>query len=131
MCNLQYQGLRQGQLIKKQAVWGRQRVNNAGTAGPKPGVKKRREILLLLILNFDQIWWLSIVVAIMSFTCRKRVIRKATVDPSQPRGKANDETALLQFGKVSDDTFTMNFRRPLSAFQAFAICVTMPKLACE
>ncbi|KAM7279195.1 hypothetical protein ACFE04_006329 [Oxalis oulophora] len=57
----------------------------------------------------------------------------ATADPSQPGGKADDETALLQFGKVGDDTFTMDFRRPLSAFQAFAICLTSfgTKLACE
>ncbi|KAM7263320.1 hypothetical protein ACFE04_001003 [Oxalis oulophora] len=31
MCNLQYQGLRQEQLIKQQVVWGRPRVNNGDT----------------------------------------------------------------------------------------------------
>lgn len=46
--------------------------------------------------------------------------------------KGDDET-VLQFGKVGDDTFTMDFRHPLSAFQAFAICLTSfgTKLACE
>lgn len=45
----------------------------------------------------------------------------------------DDETVLLQFGKVGDDTFTMDYRHPLSAFQAFAICLTSfgTKLACE
>ncbi|KAG2328219.1 hypothetical protein Bca4012_037244 [Brassica carinata] len=57
----------------------------------------------------------------------------ATVDQSQPSGKGDEETVLLQFGKVGDDTFTMDFRQPLSAFQAFAICLASfgTKLACE
>ncbi|XP_054812147.1 tubby-like F-box protein 7 [Prosopis cineraria] len=56
----------------------------------------------------------------------------ATVDRSQPGGKGVEET-VLQFGKVGDDTFTMDYRKPLSAFQAFAICLTSfgTKLACE
>ncbi|KAF8084022.1 hypothetical protein N665_0738s0011 [Sinapis alba] len=57
----------------------------------------------------------------------------ASVDQSQPNGKGDEETVLLQFGKVGDDTFTMDYRQPLSAFQAFAICLTSfgTKLACE
>ncbi|KAF2314395.1 hypothetical protein GH714_026014 [Hevea brasiliensis] len=51
----------------------------------------------------------------------------------QPGGKGDEDTVLLQFGKVGDDTFTMDYRQPLSAFQAFAICLTSfgTKLACE
>lgn len=57
----------------------------------------------------------------------------ATIDHSQPGGKGDEETVLLQFGKVGDDMFTMDYRQPLSAFQAFAICLTSfgTKLACE
>ncbi|OAY54773.1 tubby-like F-box protein 7 isoform X2 [Manihot esculenta] len=57
----------------------------------------------------------------------------ATVDQSQPGGKGDEDTVLLQFGKVGDDTFTMDYRQPLSALQAFAICLTSfgTKLACE
>ncbi|GFZ05095.1 tubby like protein 7 [Actinidia rufa] len=57
----------------------------------------------------------------------------ATMDQSQPEGKGDEETVLLQFGKVGDDVFTMDYRQPLSAFQAFAICLTSfgTKLACE
>ncbi|XP_050218845.1 tubby-like F-box protein 7 [Mercurialis annua] len=57
----------------------------------------------------------------------------ATVDQSQPGGKGDEEIVLLQFGKVGDDTFTMDYRQPLSAFQAFAICLSSfgTKLACE
>ncbi|KAF6161865.1 hypothetical protein GIB67_002575 [Kingdonia uniflora] len=44
----------------------------------------------------------------------------------------NDET-VLQFGKIGEDVFTMDYMQPLSAFQAFAICLTSfgTKLACE
>ncbi|KAI5571407.1 hypothetical protein BDE02_11G092500 [Populus trichocarpa] len=57
----------------------------------------------------------------------------ATMDQSQPGGRGDEDTVLLQFGKVGEDTFTMDYRLPLSAFQAFAICLTSfgTKLACE
>jgi hypothetical protein len=56
--------------------------------------------------------------------------------PAQPASSSSSpshDTVLLQFGKVSKDTFTMDYRYPLSAFQAFAICLTSfdTKLACE
>ncbi|KAL7599046.1 hypothetical protein Lser_V15G25039 [Lactuca serriola] len=56
-----------------------------------------------------------------------------TMDPSQPGGRGDGETVLLQFGKVGDDMFTMDYRQPLSAFHAFAISLTSfgTKLACE
>ncbi|GAV60713.1 F-box domain-containing protein/Tub domain-containing protein [Cephalotus follicularis] len=57
----------------------------------------------------------------------------ATLDQSQPGGIGDEDRVLLQFGKVGDDTFTMDYRQPLTAFQAFAICLTSfgTKLACE
>lgn len=47
-------------------------------------------------------------------------------------GKEQDNV-LLQFGKVGKDLFTMDYRGPLSAFQAFAICLSSfdAKIACE
>ncbi|XP_075516324.1 tubby-like F-box protein 6 isoform X2 [Primulina tabacum] len=40
---------------------------------------------------------------------------------------------ILQFGKVGKDVFTMDYRFPISAFQAFAICLSNfdTKIACE
>lgn len=57
----------------------------------------------------------------------------AAPHPDQAGGVGDDETVLLQFGKVGDDMFTMDYRQPLSAFQAFAICLTSfgTKFACE
>ncbi|THU48404.1 hypothetical protein C4D60_Mb09t25890 [Musa balbisiana] len=51
---------------------------------------------------------------------------------AQPSGSGHDKI-ILQFGKVAKDTFTMDYRYPLSAFQAFAICLSSfdTKLACE
>ncbi|KAG7030995.1 Tubby-like F-box protein 14 [Cucurbita argyrosperma subsp. argyrosperma] len=52
--------------------------------------------------------------------------------PSQP-GPPEHDKIILQFGKVGKDMFTMDYRYPLSAFQAFAICLSSfdTKLACE
>jgi tubby-related protein 1 len=54
-------------------------------------------------------------------------------NPNDPTSSRDDETVLLQFGKVDDDVFTMDYRQPLSAFQAFAISLSSfgTKLACE
>ncbi|XP_017978255.1 PREDICTED: tubby-like F-box protein 14 [Theobroma cacao] len=52
--------------------------------------------------------------------------------PSQPAPPDIDKI-ILQFGKVGKDMFTMDYRYPLSAFQAFAIYLSSfdTKLACE
>lgn len=43
------------------------------------------------------------------------------------------EKVILQFGKVGKDVFTMDYQYPVSAFQAFAICLSSfdTKIACE
>ncbi|KAL0698853.1 hypothetical protein Bca4012_054975 [Brassica carinata] len=50
-----------------------------------------------------------------------------------PGAHAEQDKVILQFGKVGKDMFTMDYRYPLSAFQAFAICLSSfdTKLACE
>lgn len=57
----------------------------------------------------------------------------ATNHESSLQGKGDEDTVLLQFGRVDDDLFTMDYRHPLSAFQAFSICLTSfgTKIACE
>lgn len=55
-------------------------------------------------------------------------------NPPNPTVSQNDyDRVILQFGKVGKDMFTMDYRYPLSAFQAFAICLSSfdTKLACE
>uniref|UniRef100_A0A5B6Z388 Putative Tubby like protein 3 isoform 1 n=1 Tax=Davidia involucrata TaxID=16924 RepID=A0A5B6Z388_DAVIN len=43
------------------------------------------------------------------------------------------ENVILQFGKVGKDVFTMDYQYPISAFRAFAICLSSfdTKIACE
>jgi tubby and related proteins len=68
----------------------------------------------------------------------------ASTVPSQPAppepqasgsssSSSSHDSVILQFGKVAKDMFTMDYRYPLSAFQAFAICLSSfdAKLACE
>jgi len=49
------------------------------------------------------------------------------VDPEE------QETVMLQFGRVGEDEFTMDFSHPFSPFQAFSICLTSfdSKIACD
>jgi len=47
----------------------------------------------------------------------------AAVDPSHNVSPEEQERVILQFGKIGTDIFTMDYSYPLSAFQAFAICL--------
>ncbi|XP_074560143.1 tubby-like F-box protein 8 isoform X3 [Curcuma longa] len=55
-----------------------------------------------------------------------------TTQPAAAAAPGHDKI-ILQFGKVAKDMFTMDYRYPLSTFQAFAICLSSfdTKLACE
>lgn len=57
----------------------------------------------------------------------------AAAETSQNVSAAEQEKVILQFGKIGKDIFTMDYRYPLSAFQAFAICLSSfdTKPACE
>ncbi|KAE9596598.1 putative transcription factor TUBBY family [Lupinus albus] len=57
----------------------------------------------------------------------------AAVDPSHNFSASEQEKVILQFGKIGKDIFTMDYLYPLSAFQAFAICLSSfdTKPACE
>ncbi|KAK4477726.1 hypothetical protein RD792_016984 [Penstemon davidsonii] len=57
----------------------------------------------------------------------------AAVDPSVNVPAGEQEKVILQFGKIGKDIFTMDYRYPISAFQAFSICLSSfdTKPACE
>lgn len=44
-----------------------------------------------------------------------------------------EDYVVLQFGRIDEHEFTMDFRYPMSAIQAFGICLSSfdGKLACE
>ncbi|KAK8304763.1 hypothetical protein V6Z11_D03G013800 [Gossypium hirsutum] len=57
----------------------------------------------------------------------------AALDPSHNISPEEQEKVVLQFGKIGKDIFTMNYGYPLSAFQAFAICLSSfdTEVACQ
>lgn len=57
----------------------------------------------------------------------------AGVEPCHDVPLAEQERVILQFGKIGKDIFTMDYRYPLSAFQAFAVCLSSfdTKPVCE
>jgi tubby and related proteins len=54
-------------------------------------------------------------------------------DANGSTNQADNDGVILQFGKIGKDLFTMDYRYPISAFQAFAICLSSfdTKIACE
>ncbi|MBA0734928.1 hypothetical protein Gogos_018816 [Gossypium gossypioides] len=48
----------------------------------------------------------------------------AALDPSHNVSPEEQEKVILQFGKIGKDIFTMDYGYPLSALQAFAICLS-------
>ncbi|GLT58021.1 hypothetical protein SLA2020_309480 [Shorea laevis] len=57
----------------------------------------------------------------------------AAAEPGQNVPAAEQEKVILQFGKIGKDIFTVDYCYPLSAFQAFAICLSSfdTKPVCE
>ncbi|TYJ09267.1 hypothetical protein E1A91_A11G130000v1 [Gossypium mustelinum] len=53
--------------------------------------------------------------------------------PENAAAGQEHENVILQFGKVGKDVFTVDYQYPISAFQAFAICLSSfdTKIACE
>lgn len=60
-------------------------------------------------------------------------VTMASVKNFQIIHKDNPNYIIMQFGRISEDIFTIDYRYPLSAFQAFSIALSSfdSKLACE
>lgn len=60
-------------------------------------------------------------------------VTQASVKNFQLIHDSDPEYIVMQFGRTSEDVFTMDFRYPLCALQAFAIALSSfdGKLACE
>ncbi|XP_056398179.1 tubby protein homolog [Hyla sarda] len=60
-------------------------------------------------------------------------VTQASVKNFQIINADDPENIVMQFGRVAEDVFTMDFRFPLCALQAFSICLSSfdSKLACE
>jgi len=60
-------------------------------------------------------------------------VKNFQVEEAVETGEDKDSRVLLQFGRIGDDTFTLDFEHPLTPLQAFAVALTSfdAKLACE
>lgn len=60
-------------------------------------------------------------------------VTMASVKNFQIIHKDNPNYIIMQFGRISEDVFTIDYRYPLSAYQAFSIALSSfdSKLACE
>ncbi|VDO88498.1 unnamed protein product [Schistosoma curassoni] len=60
-------------------------------------------------------------------------VTQASVKNFQIVHRSDDEYILMQFGRISEDVFTMDYTYPMCALQAFGIALSSfdSKLACE
>jgi len=60
-------------------------------------------------------------------------VTEASVKNFQLVHKEDEDYIIVQFGRIGEDTFTMDYQYPMSAVQAFAICLSSfdSKKACE
>uniref|UniRef100_A0A9J2Q1R0 Tubby-like protein n=1 Tax=Ascaris lumbricoides TaxID=6252 RepID=A0A9J2Q1R0_ASCLU len=92
--------------------------------------KSRRTDELIAMHNKNPVWNEDTQSYVLNFHGR---VTQASVKNFQIVHDADPDYIVMQFGRISDETFTMDFRYPLSALQAFGIAMTSfhGKLACE
>jgi tubby-related protein 1 len=85
---------------------------------------------LLVMFNKPPRWNEELNAYCLNFNGR---VTEASVKNFQLVTEDNLGYVLLQFGKIGRNTFTMDYQWPMSALQAFAICLSSfdNKLACE
>jgi len=105
-------------------------VNADGKEGIIDQMRKGRTEDMLLLKNKPPKWNEQMQAYCLNFNGR---VTHASVKNFQLVHETDLEHVMLQFGKVGKDMFTMDFQFPMSALQAFAICLTSfdSKLACE
>ncbi|KAK9139455.1 hypothetical protein Scep_009136 [Stephania cephalantha] len=103
------------------------------SSGPLSGPKEG----MLVLKNKSPRWHEQLQCWCLNFRGRVTVASvknfQLVASPENGPGGPEHEKVILQFGKVGKDLFTMDYRYPISAFQAFAICLSSfdTKIACE
>ncbi|ENN75082.1 hypothetical protein HUJ04_001208 [Dendroctonus ponderosae] len=92
--------------------------------------KSGRNDRLVLLRNKTPVWNDDTQSYVLNFHGR---VTQASVKNFQIVHDSDPEYVVMQFGRVADDAFTMDYRYPLCALQAFAIALSSfdGKLACE
>ena len=91
-------------------------------AGRKEGITK--------LINKPPKWSAENDAFVLDFFDR---VKKPSVKNFQLINELDEDYIFLQFGKVDEDIFNMDFQWPMTPAQAFAICLSSfdTKLACE
>lgn len=105
----------------------------------KPGVSSSAALKdeRLVLKNKDPRWHEQLQCWCLNFNGRVTLPSvknfQLVASPESMAAGSENENAILQFGKVGKDVFTMDYQYPISAFQAFAICLSSfdTKIACE
>ncbi|VDN08378.1 unnamed protein product [Thelazia callipaeda] len=92
--------------------------------------KNRESDDLIALQNKSPVWNEDTQSYVLNFHGR---VTQASVKNFQIIHEADPKYIVMQFGRIGYDTFTMDFRYPLSALQAFGIAMTSfhGKIACE
>ncbi|KAF0772469.1 hypothetical protein AaE_002290 [Aphanomyces astaci] len=92
--------------------------------------KEQDHTNLTYLINKPPRWNDQVGAYVLNFNGR---VTMASVKNFQLVTPEDQETVILQFGRVGKELFTMDFRAPLCPFQAFAITLSSfdSKLACE
>ncbi|KAK9079928.1 hypothetical protein SSX86_001603 [Deinandra increscens subsp. villosa] len=102
-----------------------------------PGVSGNQRDEPLVLKNKSPRWHEQLQCWCLNFQGRVTVasVKNFQLVATPPSGQSGPqyEKVILQFGKVGKDVFTMDYCYPISAFQAFAICLSSfdTKIACE
>eukprot|EP00911_Craspedida_sp_UC1_P001687 UC1_evm2s1280 len=93
-------------------------------------LKQDRLDEIFLLGNKRPVWNESSRGYVLNFGGR---VTQASVKNFQIVHESDEEYVVLQFGRIDDHEFTMDYRYPMSAVQAFGICLSSfdGKLACE
>ena len=92
--------------------------------------KTNRMTDLLELHNKQPVWSDETQAFVLNFHGR---VTQASVKNFQMVHSADESYIVLQFGRISDDLFTLDYNFPMSAIQAFSIALSSfdSKLACE
>jgi len=93
-------------------------------------VNKGADANLITLENKKPMWNEDTQSFVLNFHGRVTI---ASVKNFQVIHKDDSNYIIMQFGRIADDTFTIDYRYPLCAFQTFAIALSSfdSKLACE
>lgn len=92
--------------------------------------KSGRTDRLVVLRNKTPVWNDDTQSYVLNFHGR---VTQASVKNFQIVHDSDPDYVVMQFGRIADDAFTMDYRYPLCALQAFAIALSSfdGKLACE